>query len=106
MLEQYNDILKQVYDLSKECKPGDVNSKLFDFLNDQDFDTVKVVQAVMYIGRDSSGLESSLSPEEILEGQLNSLSFGKDIEIEIDQICQKTPLTNYLERAFKILKIQ
>ena len=110
-------------------------SELCRFLNEQDMQTIRTIQTVMYIGRDympetedeayermerrfedpensdqyePAKLESD-NPEKLFLDVLaasSGVSEWKDKSIEIDQIDQKMPLDSYLERAFIILGIR
>ena len=155
MISKYKEILKQVHYLANkrhlEYKKAvknraddsriidlmkveeiDDTSGLLEYLKLQNMETIKVIQTVMYIGRDyipetedecidrmehnhnypenfitSPQLESS-NPDELLQSWLSDsrgVSEWEDIHLEIDQIYQKMPLDNYLERAFVILNI-
>jgi len=153
VLKKYSDILKKVYYLadkrhneyiaeSKEkyngksfvdlCEVTDFNdtSGLMELLLSQDMDTIKVIQTVMYIGRDympetedeyyeriennhndpeNTTPEPILQcdePEKLLQSWLsgsNGVSEWKDKYTEAEQINQKMPLDRYLQRAFIIL---
>lgn len=108
MDEEKIKIIKEFYKLllgEKKEKPEDFyTDNLERFLNNQDFDTIKFIQAVMYIGRDKI-LETDSDPKIILENELDRLEFTKDKSIEIGQILQKCPLDIYLKKGFKILGI-
>jgi len=108
-------------------------SELLEFLNTLDMKTVQVIEAVMYIGRDYSPLDDPniremienandeedyekignidytapvQNPDKLINDTLDQLSknayFGNK-DISINQIYQKTPLRDYLDRAFIIL---
>ena len=156
MIEKYAEILKTVYKLAiirnqeelkhykedypdgqmsfsiDDIKEHEDTSGLLEFLSEQDMETVKVIQTVMYIGREytpeteeeyiirtEKNLENpeieidppqlrAKDPEKVLQEWLadsSGVSEWKDKYIEIDQIYQKMPLDEYLERAFLILDI-
>lgn len=151
MIEKYTDILKKVHQLavirhkqeiknSREDNPNDSvidladirerrdESELLQFLLDQDMETIKIIQTVMYIGRDyiqeteeenikrmewnyeypESPREApdlqSPDPEKLLNDWLSDFR-GQDKYIEANQVYEKLPLDEYLERAFIILGI-
>lgn len=86
-------------------------SELESFLVAQDFESVKVVQTVMYVGRNVSNDElqnnPNLSPEIIYVNErkgLDELGWNKK-EIEVHQICEKGQLDRYIKRGMEILKV-
>ncbi len=110
-------------------------SDLLNYMNGLDMDTIKVIQTVMYIGRDyryPSHLDEEWdaiyeplseepdfhtsekkmtvdNPDEIFLAWMDYLEMEKewnDKDIEIDQIYQKAPLAEYLHRAFDILGLK
>ncbi|SCM88432.1 DUF3775 domain-containing protein [Bacillus mycoides] len=81
---------------------------LNDYLNQLDFEVVKTIQVIMYLGRNRDYDEQDL-PEEIYRKQRES--FDKHIgwnekRIEINQITQKVPLDQYLENGLNILGVR
>ncbi|PFL14005.1 hypothetical protein COJ07_29250 [Bacillus cereus] len=81
---------------------------LNDYLNQLDFEVVKTIQVIMYLGRNRDYDEKDL-PEEIYRKQRES--FDKHIgwnekRIEINQITQKVPLDQYLENGLNILGVR
>lgn len=107
-------------------------SNLLQYMRSLNMDQIKVIQTVMYMGRDyeypsyseeeweelwirmSEDPEYVLpekkvkvdNPDELLLSWMDYLDFSKgwtDKDIEIDQIYQKAPLAQYLNRAFDIL---
>lgn len=133
MLKEYREILREVIKLAvienKELKEvtsfhiGDgieerfqklknrEKSQLEEFLLQQNMDSIKVIQTVMYVGRDQSNDEleenPELTPERIYDRKSKELdkSGWNSKGIEIRHICEKAPLANYLKRGIKILKI-
>lgn len=114
------DDIKRAYEEAKLGNP------LQDYLMHTDFETVKVVQIVMYIGRDyptqireyreesydAYHVYENITPVENGDGLIDQ--WMRDIHgvngwntqaIEVNQIVQKLPLDEYLNRAFKILGI-
>lgn len=116
-----------------DVRPCPDNSSLFEYLYAQDMETIKIIETVMYIGRDyqSSYLEMEqeyLSDEIDLEDtsgttqifhqvsspndlilewldDFNGVSGWKSKRSEVNQIYSKLPLHEYLKRAFTILGI-
>lgn len=80
--------------------------KLFDFLNNLDFESVKIIQTIMYIGRDHDYKETD-SYETRYAKYRKSLDINgwNDKETEVSQIVQKVPLDRYLKDGFDILGI-
>ena len=155
-IEAYKEILHRVYELAvlegrkaRESEPqssrvGDIDlekyredrakSELLKYLNTLDYDTVKVIMAVMYIGRDfemtqeeykdlvrkyedeedyDTDLEELSYPKipianasDTIKKYIDTISFGINQSHDIDQIYSKRlMLDRYLYRAFKILGI-
>jgi len=82
-----------------------------DYLSDLDFDTVKVAEMIMYIGRDYREAEFD-AVQPVANGDALINSFTQDIKgnsgwnekrIEENQIGSKMPLDDYLTRGLKIL---
>ncbi|MBN1891893.1 MAG: hypothetical protein JW780_03865 [Clostridiales bacterium] len=156
MIEKYVDILKTVYNLAvlrnqeaqkhhqedhpdnpmflsiKDIKQHEDTSGLLPFLLKQEMETVKVIQTVMYMGREYSpeteeeNIErtqnnadnpenqkdapplTAAAPEKVLKEWLSNsagVSDWKNKELEVLQIYEKSPLDEYLKRAFLILGI-
>lgn len=101
MFEIYNQNLKEVLKLARNNNEG-----LEEYLLGLDFEIVKVVQTIMYIGRDRDYPENSTA-EEIYHynrvGLDNQRWSTKDIEVS--QIVSKAPLYDYLRTGFRILEI-
>jgi len=157
MIAQYREILKKTYLLAKRrhyeyssskgdhinpdssqfIKLSDVeeikdSSGLLEYLMSQDMDTIKVIQTVMYLGRDyepeteeeycdrkdhnyvypddiipDPELQSD-DPEKLLKTWFDfseGVAGFKYKHAEVEQIYHKLPLDEYLERAFIILRI-
>ena len=80
--------------------------ELFNFLNSLYFESVKIIQTIMYIGRDHD-YDKTDSYEARYEDYRKSLDSNgwNDKEIEVSQIVQKVPLDIYLKDGFDILGI-
>lgn len=90
----------------KELGYSEKEQKLFDFLNNLDFESVKIIQTIMYIGRDHDYNKTD-SYETRYAKYRKSLDIDgwNDKEIEVSQIVQKVPLDRYLKDGFDILGI-
>lgn len=88
-------------------QPSDERKKaykdLYDFLNALDFEIVKTIQTVMYIGRDNG---NGCSPEEIYVNKKQSLPWSDEKSIEVSQMADKIPLDSYLLEGLEKLKIE
>ncbi|HEF5706433.1 DUF3775 domain-containing protein [Bacillus thuringiensis] len=76
------------------------------YLEELDFDTVKIIQSIMYLGRDRDH-DKQDTPEEIfrkLREDFDALGWHSK-SIEINKIVEKAPLDEYLEDGLKILQI-
>lgn len=75
------------------------------YLLSLDYDLIKILQTIMYIGRDNdySQLEPISRVNKVNE-QLEDTRNGK--EIEIQGMLDKEPLYKYLKKGFKRLQIQ
>ena len=154
-LKQYVDILLTIYHLAEKEKTksdstsaivhaGSISldeivesrrkSDLLQYMHGLDMDMIKVIQTVMYIGRDYEYPEYTEeewdyyiekideepgyiipekkirvnNPDEVLFTWMHDLKMTtewKEKDIEINQIYQKGPLAKYMRRAFDILGI-
>lgn len=131
MFENLKEVLNKVYVLANErrieeestyvdgIKVDDLDSldienlgyskkeqELFNFLNSLDFESVKIIQTIMYIGRDHD-YDKTDSYEARYEDYRKSLDSNgwNNKEIEVSQIVQKVPLDIYLKDGFDILGI-
>lgn len=96
-----NDFIKRVYEERDPVK---------DYLMNVDFDTVKIIQTVMYIGRDYNGngtvpVEPVDNGDNLIDTWMRKDSDWKSQSIEVSQIAEKMPLGEYLTRVFTILGI-
>ena len=136
-IEDYRDILFNVYELARERSQiaKRETSKLLNYLQSLDMDSIKVIQTVMYIGRDyemepysdeemevfierqADDPEYQIPEKQIVVSDsnkvvnewMNEIKNGtgwESKEIEINQIYGKSPLDIYLQRAFRILQIR
>jgi hypothetical protein len=80
--------------------------ELDEHLNSLDFEDVKMLQAVMYLGRDRD-YDKSLPPNAIYKNELDYFNRQgwASKEIEIGQMTEKMPLADYLKSGLKILKV-
>jgi hypothetical protein len=79
---------------------------LNNYMTNLNFDDVKMLQTVMYLGRDHD-YDKSLSPLDIYNDHLEYL--GRDgwnsKEIECNQMTEKIPLADYLKTGLEILNV-
>ncbi|WP_346962254.1 hypothetical protein [Clostridium sp.] len=101
MFEEYHEIFQKVLQLSRND-----NNNLEDYLLELEFEAVKVIQTIMYIGRDRDYPENS-NPQDIYRYNREGLDGQKwnSKEVEVSQIVSKAPLYGYLRDGFKILQI-
>lgn len=93
---------------SPEGQEVDRRTKLLkNYLDELDFDTIKTIQSIMYLGRDRD-YDKQDEPEEIFrkEREYFDSQGWKTKSIEINQMVEKAPLDQYLEDGLKILQIR
>ncbi|PFV70918.1 DUF3775 domain-containing protein [Bacillus thuringiensis] len=133
MLEELNGVFKDVINLARDCRvyyekqsigssPKDIheftksskgkelNKKeelLDNYLENLDFETIKTLQTIMYLGRDKEH-DRGDTPEEIYRKErAYSDSRGWETKsIEINQMTEKAPLDIYLKSGLEILQIR
>lgn len=79
---------------------------LENYLNTQDFEDVKIMQVVMYIGRDTE--QSNVKPAaELFEDNYNAFDRNgwNKKSIEVSQMVQKVPLDEYLIKGKELLNL-
>ena len=76
------------------------------YLYELDLEDIKLVQTVMYVGRDYNIEEDGEVPSEIFKQKRAELEMSgwNSITIEANQISQKVPLPDYLDKGLSILK--
>lgn len=80
--------------------------ELFDFLNSLDYEVVKALQVIMYIGRDSSCIEEDGTYSyEKSRKSFDKQGWNPDKSIEVNQMVEKVHLAEYLKEGFKKLNI-
>lgn len=80
--------------------------ELFDYLNSLDYEVIKALQVIMYIGRDSSCMEDDGTYSyERTRKSFDSTGWNDDKSIEVDQMVQKIHLNEYLRNGLKKLEI-
>ncbi len=123
MFEEMRDVLNEVIDLARE-KRGILDSsndfnlegmeespystarkRLTDYLESLSYDQVRIIQTVMYVGRDTSYEMTDINPKDLYEEKFNSLTWHENKSIEISQIVQKESLDEYLIKGIEILRI-
>lgn len=91
----------------KDLEYSGKEKELVELLESLDFESVKIIQTIMYIGRDRYYNESDeyeLRYSKYRESL--DLNGWNDKDIEIDQIVEKLPLDEYLKDGFEILGIE
>ncbi|MEC2390240.1 hypothetical protein BK709_04820 [Bacillus thuringiensis serovar shandongiensis] len=100
---------QDIIDFSKSPEGQELAKKeelLENYLKELDFDTVKNIQTIMYLGRDKDYNKED-TPEEIYRKEreyFDSQGWNSQ-DIEINKIVEKAPLDKYLEDGLEILKI-
>ena len=76
--------------------------ELFDYLASLDYEVIKFIQTVMYIGRDASCVREDGTYDYFFTRQcMDQRGWNKDKEIEVYQIAEKLPLAEYLRKGCK-----
>ncbi|MDW5300744.1 MAG: hypothetical protein SA378_11520 [Sedimentibacter sp.] len=82
---------------------------LYEYFNFLDFETIKILQSIMYLGRDED-YDKDDTPQVIYDKNrkyFDEVIRWKTKEIEINQMLDKSPvLYKYLTNGFKILGIE
>lgn len=104
-LESYYPAFRYTIFLAENRNNGK-EKDLFDFLNSLDYEVIKTIQTIMYIGRDTyfeekDGTYNYKNAREIMDRQ----GWQKDKELEVNQMVGKMPLAKYLKDGFKKLNI-
>lgn len=91
-----------VDDLARKGK----EKELYDFLNSLDYEVIKALQVIMYIGRDSACIEKdgTYNYEKSRE-RFDFQGWDNDKSIEVSQMVQKPQLNEYLKNGFEKLNI-
>lgn len=116
LAEEKNKEYRELYPRGEECivdisdieelKYSQKEKELFDYLDSLDFETVKIIQTIMYLGRDHDYCkEDSFEIRYDKYRKYHELSGWNEKEVEIMQMVQKIPLDTYLRDGFKILGI-
>lgn len=96
--------LKETFKDGYQLKHSDRYTQIYSYLINLDFEDLKFIQTVMYVGRDNKFSNNQDTSEEIYKSKFNSLSWNTQ-SIEAGQIAEKVPLANYLKAGLKILKL-
>lgn len=101
--EEVIDLLDNLEDILYESQE---EKDLSSYLAAQDFEVVKNLQSIMYLGREVD-YDRKDSPTEILKKQRHFFDTQgwNEKEIEISQMTDKVQLDKYLENGLKILNI-
>lgn len=87
------------WDIDKLAISGK-EKELFDYLVSLDYEVIKVLQTIMYIGRDSSSIREDGTYDYFYTRQcMDQRGWNEDKEIEAYQIAQKLPLAEYLRKG-------
>lgn len=100
------NVSSEGYKKYKEYKVSEEEKALDSYFNSLDFEVVKMIQSIMYLGRDRDYDKSDL-PSEIYRKNreyMDQLGWATK-EIEINQMVEKLPLDTYLQNGFRILEI-
>lgn len=99
--------LGDLEELKKELRTSyPKKQQLINYLESLSFEDIKVIQTVMYLGRDTDYEEYETYKERYENNRKALDSRGWDTKsIEINQIVQKAPLDRYLLNGFRILNI-
>lgn len=100
--KEYKVCDTNVDDLARKGK----EKELSDFLNSLDYEVIKALQVIMYIGRDSACIENdgTYNYEKTRE-RFDFQGWDNDKSIEVSQMVQKPQLNEYLKNGFEKLNI-
>jgi hypothetical protein len=119
MLEKYGKIFEVTYELAKKrhdalsVKPGaaegpaygQAGRELEDFLSCLDIETLKILQVVMYIGRDHEA-HGNLKPDRILSDYRRHYCVSwLSKEAEMKPLTDSYALDGYIKKGLEILEI-
>jgi len=101
---------KEIQDFQKTPEGKEIQSirrELSNYLSSLTFDDIKVIQTVMYLGRDQEHNPED-PPSKIFQDEFNHLdqSGWGPKHAEEGQISQKTPLPDYIRKGFSILGLR
>lgn len=123
MFDNLNDTFKNIYKLAKKRRISHEKNETFDesklqeYMLSLDYETIKIIETIMYLGRDAeynkrdnyekryrnARMFSDKCESNFCEINLNEIKKNK--EAKISQILGKMPLDKYLLDGFKILGI-
>lgn len=91
----------------KRAKRSEVRKReLSEFLNSLDYEVIKALQVIMYIGKDSNYMESDGTYNyEKTRKCFDHEGWADDKSIEVSQMVEKLPLDKYLKDGFEKLGI-
>lgn len=98
------NLSKKVDYSSADCQKAE--KELSDYLNSLDFETVKNLQTLMYLGRDEDYSKNDSFEERFYKYReyFDKRDWNTQ-EIEVGQMTEKAPLAEYLENGMKIVGI-
>jgi len=83
-------------------------SQLEKYMSSLDFETIKIIQTIMYLGKDEEYNKND-TPQQIYTKERSNFDhqgWNKDKNVEINQMVEKVPFDQYLLNGFKILNIR
>lgn len=99
-LSQHEEFIKETVRLAEQKSSNGWNRELSEYLDNLDYETIKVLQTIMYIGRDSTYMQNDGSYSyEYARKSLDGQGWHDDKTIEANQIAGKTPLGKYLRKG-------
>lgn len=94
--------IQDYYDSEENDRERQLSSALYEYLLQLQFEEVKFVQTLMYIGRDES-LEENVDAESLYKDVYASLRWDTQ-ELEAEEIVDKMPLDEYLRRGMELME--
>lgn len=95
---------EKVVDLYNDILSGK-NDDLLAYLNSLDFDTIKVISAVAYLGRDCQEKKDIGADENLNQWMENEMDFCDSKDAEVLQIYGKSQLGTYIKRGLETLGV-
>lgn len=99
------EVVKVCDNIEELFTVADKEKALLDYLEEQDYEVIKNIMVIMYLGRDKV-YDETQCPEEIFKQQRDCFeNHWDERDILIDQITSKIPLDKYLRSGLRILEI-
>lgn len=102
------DELMNQPDMEEDEGLEEINKKLYDYFSELSFENIKIIQTIMYLGRDKD-YDKNNPPELIYQKfreDFDKCSGWSEKNIEISQMIQKIPFNIYLRNGLEILNIK